>query len=120
MVRNRISGIETMILNTLCPAATLSLFMMVDDCICRCGPGVFLVWATIIMLAGCNCDTLGLKRARRRKVGKGEERCMDFHNPMVTKVPRLLLSTTMGQGVTVLPINRTYVFCDKATTAMAR
>ena len=44
---------------------------------------------------------------------------MDFHNPMMTKVPRLLPSTTKGQGVTVLPINRTYVFCDKITTASA-
>ena len=42
---------------------------------------------------------------------------MNFHNPMVTEVPRLLLSTTKGQGVTVLPINRTYAFCNKTTTA---
>ena len=36
---------------------------------------------------------------------------------MVTEVPRSLLSTTEGQGVAVLPINRTYAFCDKTTTA---
>ena len=44
---------------------------------------------------------------------------MDFHDPMVTEVPRSLLSTTESQGVTVPPINRTHVFCDKTTTALA-
>ena len=44
---------------------------------------------------------------------------MDFHNLMVTKVPRSFLSTTKGQGVAVPPINRTYAFCNKTTTALA-
>ena len=42
---------------------------------------------------------------------------MDFHNLTVTEVPRSFLSTTKGEGVTVPPINRTYVFCNKTTTA---
>ena len=37
---------------------------------------------------------------------------------MVTEVPRSLLSTAEGQGVDVLPINRTYVFFNKTTTAL--
>ena len=39
---------------------------------------------------------------------------------MVTEVPRSFLSTTEGQEVTVPPINRTYAFCNKTTTASAR
>ena len=39
----------------------------------RHGSGVFLVQAVTIMLAGCDCDALGPKRARRRKVVKRKE-----------------------------------------------
>ena len=103
----------------LCLAAMLSLFMTADNCIYRCGFSVFLVQATTIMQVECNHDALGPKRARRRVVVKREEECMDFHDPMVTKVPRSLLSTTAGQKITVPPINRTYAFCNKTTTVMA-
>ena len=61
---------QTMGASALCPVATLSLFSMADDCMCRRGSGVFPVWAVTIMLVGCNRDTLGLKRARGRGVGK--------------------------------------------------
>ena len=44
---------------------------------------------------------------------------MDFHDPMVAKVPESLPSTTKGQGVIVPPINGTYAFCNKTTTASA-
>ena len=56
--------------SALCPVATLSLFSMADDHICRHGSGVFPVWAVTVTLAGCDHDALGLKRARGRKVGK--------------------------------------------------
>ena len=70
---------------------------MADDHICRYEFSVFPVWAATIMLAGCDCDTLGPKRARGGRMGKVEDRCMDFHSSMVTKVPELLPSTTAGQ-----------------------
>ena len=38
--------------------------------LCRCEFSVFLVWAVTIILAGCNCNALGLKRARRGVVVK--------------------------------------------------
>ena len=57
--------------SALCPVAMLSLFMTANDHICRHGSGVFPVWAVTIMLAGCDCDTLGSKKARMRRVGKG-------------------------------------------------
>ena len=56
--------------SALCLAIMLSLFMMVDNCICRHGSSVFLVQAVTITLAGCNHDTLGPKRARRGRVVK--------------------------------------------------
>ena len=56
--------------SALCLVATLSLFGMVDDRICRHGSSVFPVRAVIVMLAGCDRDTLGPKRARGRRVGK--------------------------------------------------
>ena len=37
--------------------------------------------------------------------------------PMVTEVPRIASISTKGQGVDVLPINRTYAFFHKTTTA---
>ena len=37
--------------------------------------------------------------------------------PMVTEVPRIASTSTKGQGVDVLPINRTYAFFHKTTTA---
>ena len=39
---------------------------------------------------------------------------------MVTEVPRSLPPTTKGQEVDVPPINRTYAFFHKTTTASAR
>ena len=38
---------------------------------------------------------------------------------MVTKVPRIASVSTKGQGVDMLPINRTYMFFHKITTALA-
>ena len=37
----------------------------------------------------------------------------------VTKVPRIASISTKGQGVDMLPINRTYMFFHKTTTALA-
>ena len=56
--------------SALCPVPMLSLFITADNHICRCGFGVFPVWAVTIILAGCDHDTLGLKRARRGESGK--------------------------------------------------
>ena len=39
---------------------------------------------------------------------------------MVTEVPKIASASTEGQGVDVPPINRTYVFFHKTTTASAR
>ena len=36
---------------------------------------------------------------------------------MVTKVPKIISTSTEGQGVDVPPINRTYMFFHKTTTA---
>ena len=66
--------------SALCLAAMFSLFMMADDCICRCGSGVFPVQAATVTQAGCDYDALGPKRARGRRVGKGRKVLMDFHN----------------------------------------
>ena len=38
---------------------------------------------------------------------------------MVTEVPKITSTSTEGQGVDVPPINRTYVFFHKTTTASA-
>ena len=73
--------------SALCPAATLSLFVMADDHICRRGSGVFPVQAVTVTLAGCNRNTLGLKRARERRVGKGRSE-IDFHNPYGNQSPK--------------------------------
>ena len=84
--------------SALCPVATLSLFVTVDDCICRHGFGVFLVQAATIMLAGCNHDALGPKRARRGRVVKGRKDLMDFHDLNGDRSPKIASVHYQGSG----------------------